>query len=38
MVAYRTENGPFADVAALTDVPGIGAAILDSVEGLVGVK
>jgi len=32
IVAYRTENGPFASVDALQNVPGIGAKTVDSLR------
>lgn len=35
IVAYRTENGPFASVDQLDDVPGIGPATLASLRDLV---
>lgn len=35
IVAYRQQHGPFASVAALTDVPGIGPAKLAALQGLI---
>jgi competence protein ComEA len=37
IVAWRTENGGFADVDALRDVPGIGPAVLSQIRDLVRV-
>ena len=37
IVAYREANGPFANVADLQDVPGIGPATLDGLKDLVTV-
>lgn len=35
IIDYRTQNGPFADLAALDNVPGIGPAKLDAIQGMV---
>lgn len=35
IIAYREENGPFADVEALDAVSGIGPALLEGLDGLI---
>ena len=37
IVAWRTDNGPFSDVDALREVPGIGPAVLAQIRDLVRV-
>lgn len=38
IVAYRKANGPFPVVESLTDVPGIGANIMEQCDGLLTVE
>ena len=35
IIAYREANGPYADLAAFDEVPGVGPSILDSIKHLI---